>query len=61
MIGLPDKANEVFPRDGQLAPFDLLGSPDKQLIAHTGPHGQTTPTAGAEWRRFVARHLAARD
>ena len=51
--------DEIFPRDGQLALFDLLGSPDKQLIGFAGPHAETRPAAIARWRGFVARHLAA--
>ena len=51
--------DELFPKDGQLALFDLLKSPDKQLIAYAGPHGETRPEATAEWRRFTCRHLTA--
>lgn len=50
--------DELFPRDGQLALFEALGSPDKQLIAYRGRHGETTPTAIACWRGFITRHLA---
>lgn len=53
--------DEIFPRDGQLALFDLLGSRDKQLAGYAGTHSETKPTAIAEWRRFISRHLAARD
>ncbi|WP_307679254.1 dienelactone hydrolase family protein [Streptomyces sp. V4I2] len=51
--------DEIFPRDGQLALFDALGSPDKQLIGYTGPHAETKPAAITLWRDFVFRHLAA--
>lgn len=51
--------DEIFPREGQLALFDLLGSPDKQLIGYPGRHGETKPVAIAAWREFVARHLLA--
>jgi dienelactone hydrolase len=51
--------DEIFPRDGQLDLFDLLGSPDKQLIGYAGGHGQTDPAAIALWRAFAARHLTA--
>ncbi|MET9762012.1 alpha/beta hydrolase [Streptomyces sp. NPDC006372] len=50
--------DEIFPRDGQLALFDALGSPDKQLIGYTGPHTETKSVATALWRDFVSRHLA---
>lgn len=50
--------DEIFPRDGQLALFDLLGSRDKQLTAYAGTHGETKPTAIALWRAFISRHLA---
>jgi len=49
--------DELFPRDGQLALFDLLGSRDKQLIAYTGAHGETRPAAPAAWRDFISGHL----
>lgn len=52
--------DEIFPRDGQLALFDVLGSRDKQLIGYPGAHGETTPGAVALWRDFVCRHLAVR-
>lgn len=50
--------DEIFPRDGQLALFDLLGSADKQLIGYAGPHAETRPDAIGQWRDFVVRHLA---
>jgi len=50
--------DELFPKDGQLALFDLLKSPGKQLIAFTGAHAETRPEATAEWCRFICRHLA---
>ncbi|MGI5232957.1 hypothetical protein [Actinoallomurus iriomotensis] len=53
--------DEVFPRDGQLALFDLLGSPDKQLAGYAGTHSETKPTAIARWRHFISHHLTARD
>jgi dienelactone hydrolase len=49
--------DELFPRDGQLALFDALGSRDKQLIGFAGPHAETRPEAIAAWRDFIARHL----
>lgn len=49
--------DEIFPRDGQLALFDLLGSPDKQLVGYPGTHSETNPTAVAKWRHFVSHHL----
>ena len=50
--------DEVFPREGQLALFDLIGSAEKELIGYTGPHAETKPAAIALWREFVARRLA---
>jgi dienelactone hydrolase len=49
--------DELFPRAGQLAVFDLLRSPHKQLIAYPGPHGDTRPDATAAWCRFICSHL----
>jgi dienelactone hydrolase len=49
--------DELFPRAGQFDLFELLGSPDKQLIAFAGPHGTATPAAVDAWCDFVTRHL----
>jgi dienelactone hydrolase len=49
--------DEIFPRDGQLALFEALGSTDKELIAYNGPHAETRPRAVARWRDFIAGHL----
>jgi dienelactone hydrolase len=49
--------DELFPRDGQLALFDVLGSRDKQLIGFSGPHAETRPEAVDLWRDFIARRL----
>ncbi|WP_329361388.1 hypothetical protein OG896_00845 [Streptomyces sp. NBC_00669] len=49
--------DEIFPREGQLALFEELGSPDKQLLGYAGAHAETEPEAVAYWRDFVARHL----
>jgi dienelactone hydrolase len=50
--------DELFPRAGQFELFDLLGSPDKQLIAFSGSHAITPPTAFGTWCKFVTSHLA---
>ena len=50
--------DEVFPREGQLALFDLLGSAEKELIGYAGPHAETSPPPSpcgassslADWR-----------
>jgi dienelactone hydrolase len=49
--------DELFPRDGQFELFDLLGTPDKRLIAFPGPHSTSTPEAVQAWCSFVTRHL----
>lgn len=51
--------DERFPRDGQLALFDALGSPDRHLIRYPGTHATTDPAAIAAWRAFVTAHLGA--
>jgi len=51
--------DEIFPRDGQLALFDLLGSTDKQLLGYSGAHAETRPAAIALWRDFMVGHLAS--
>ena len=53
--------DEIFPRDGQLALFELLGSQDKELIGYAGSHAETKATAIALWREFVARRLGRRS
>jgi dienelactone hydrolase len=50
--------DDIFPRDGQLAFFDVLASPDKQLIGYAGPHAETKPAAIGRWRDFISCHLA---
>ena len=52
--------DEIFPREGQLALFDLLGSRDKQLTGYPGSHAETKPAAVALWREFTRGHLAPR-
>jgi dienelactone hydrolase len=49
--------DELFPRDGQFELFDLIGTPDKRLIAFPGPHGGATPEAVDAWCVFVTHHL----
>lgn len=49
--------DELFPRDGQFALFDLLPSPDKRLIAYPGKHGDTRPDAIEAWQQFIAARL----
>jgi dienelactone hydrolase len=49
--------DEIFPRDGQFALFDLLPSPDNRLMAYPGKHGETRPDAIAAWRQFISAHL----
>jgi len=53
--------DELFPRDGQLALFEVLGSPDKELIGYSGPHAETKPQAIARWREFIAGHLTGQS
>jgi dienelactone hydrolase len=50
--------DELFPRDGQFALFDLIGAHDKRLIAFPGPHGAAAPAAIEAWCAFVAHYLA---
>lgn len=49
--------DKVFPRNGQLELFGLIGSPTKHLTLEAGPHANTTPAAIAGWRSFVAERL----
>lgn len=52
--------DEIFPRAGQFALFDLLGSAEKQLIAFPGRHAETPASALPAWHDFVVRHLLER-
>ena len=49
--------DEVFPRAGQLALFELFGSPDKELMGYSGTHAETKPRAIERWRDFIVGHL----
>lgn len=51
--------DELFDRAGQFELFDLLGSPEKQLMAFAGSHATTPAEAIAHWRDFVAHHLGS--
>lgn len=51
----------LFPKEGQLALFGLLKSQNKQLIAYSGPHGETRPEATVAWCRFICSHLIGPD
>jgi hypothetical protein len=48
--------DELFPRAGEFELFDLLGSPDKRLIAFPGSHGTATPAAIQMWCEFITYH-----
>jgi len=50
--------DEIFPRDGQLELFDLIGSPIKHLVTEPGLHAHTTPAAITGWRTFIAERLS---
>lgn len=49
--------DEIFPREGQLELFDLLGSRTKRLIADSGSHGDTDAHAPVTWASFIVGHL----
>jgi dienelactone hydrolase len=51
--------DELFPRDGQFELFDLMGTPNKRLIAFPGPHSASAPEAVQAWCAFVGHHLTA--
>lgn len=50
--------DELFPRDGQFELFDMIGTPDKRLIAFPGPHSAAAPEAVQAWCEFLMHHLA---
>jgi len=49
--------DKIFPKQGQLALFDSLGSQEKQLIAYSGAHEETPPAAIAAWCDFISHHI----
>ena len=49
--------DEVFPRAGQLDLFDLLASPDKQLRARPGGHGDDRADDETAWIAHLTAHL----
>ncbi|MGW1062018.1 hypothetical protein [Micromonospora rubida] len=49
--------DELFPRDGQLALFDILGSRNRQWVGFAGRHAETEPAAIVLWRDFMSRHM----
>lgn len=51
--------DELYPRDGGLTLFDLLGSDDKTLHASPGRHLEFPPAELAEAARFLDRRLSA--
>ena len=51
--------DELFPREGAFALFDLLGADDKRLYAHPGRHHETPAHARATTAAFLAGRLTA--
>jgi dienelactone hydrolase len=49
--------DEIFPRAGQFALFDSLGSPDKRLVAIPGPHTGSTEPIFTLWQQFLTEKL----
>jgi dienelactone hydrolase len=49
--------DELFPRDTGAELFDLIGTPDKRLLAHVGRHGQVPDEAFEASERFLAARL----
>lgn len=49
--------DEIFPRAGQLELFELLASPDKQLRARPGTHGQDRSDDERAWIDHLTSHL----
>lgn len=49
--------DEIFPRAGQFALFDAIGSSDKRLTAFPGPHAGWSDEMFAMWCRFLTEKL----
>ena len=49
--------DQQFDREGSLALFDLLGTPDKRLIAFPGLHAEAPDESTALTREFLGREL----
>ena len=51
--------DELFPLDGQLALFVLLGPDEKLVLGSPGAHAESPPSAVRYWREFLASRLRA--
>lgn len=49
--------DELFPKEAVLALFDAVGSPDKRLHAHPGPHSAVPAEEFRASEEFLARRL----
>ncbi len=58
VLFLVQLGDALFPRDSALALFDAIGSPDKRLHAHPGPHGALPGEEVDASEAFLARVLA---
>lgn len=52
--------DEIFPRDGQLALFEALGSRDKRPLERAGPHNGSLPEDEEAWLDFIRAHALPR-
>jgi len=52
--------DEVFPLRGQLELFELLASPEKQMLVRPGAHATTHPDDEITWCGYVASHINQR-
>lgn len=50
--------DQQFPRDGQFALFDAIGTSDKRLVVYPGVHAETDPQAIEDWCDFVQKRLS---
>lgn len=57
LLFLLQLGDELFPREGSLALFDALKSPDKRLHAHPGLHGETPAEEIDHAFDFLVSHL----
>jgi dienelactone hydrolase len=51
--------DSLFPHDAALGLWEVLGSPEKRLLAQPGDHGDLPADAFEASARFLARHLGA--
>jgi dienelactone hydrolase len=59
VLFLQQRHDELFPSETSGALFDAIGSADKRMHSHPGPHAGVPPEEFLASEQFLARHLTA--